>query len=119
MDVLLLGPHPKSVVGGAEAMGGELRGLRVAAEVEGVGSGVAQALLEAQGSVVVGKLEKADGGSWGGWGRGPGAERLNMEVGVGAVAGVGAGGAVRVAGGGEDEEKSNMSFSAWPAAGLD
>lgn len=41
-----------------------------------------------------------------------------MEVGVGAVVGVGAGGAVRVAGGGEEEEKSNMSFSALPAVGL-
>lgn len=62
VEELLLPPHPKSVVGGAEATGGELRGLGFAAEVEGVGSGVAQALLEAQGSVVVGKLEKADEG---------------------------------------------------------
>lgn len=118
MDKLLLPPHPKSVAG-AEAMGWDLRGLGCAAEVEGVGSGVAQALLEAQGSVVVGKLEKADGGFWGGWDGGAGAERLNTEGKVGAVAGVGAGGAVRVAGGEEEEEKSNMSFSALPAAGLD
>lgn len=85
-DELLLPPQPKSApVGGAEGMEGDLKGLDAAfgaeVEVEGAGSGVAQASLEAQGSGVV-KVEKADGVDWGwaGWGGGAGAERLNTEV---------------------------------------
>lgn len=66
------------VVVGAEGTGDDLRGLGLGAWVEGAGSGVAQALLELQGSVV----KKAEWGGfwWAGWGAGGGAERLKTEV---------------------------------------
>ena len=53
-------PHAKSVaVDAEEGMEGDLRGLGFEAEVDVVGSGVAQALLEPQASVGL-KLEKAE-----------------------------------------------------------
>ena len=57
-------------------------------------------------------------GFWVGSDGGVGAERLNAEFRFGTGVGTGAGGTVRDAAGGE-EEKSNMSFNPFTAAGLD